>query len=110
MQFTVLEPLLDFGDGVVRAFGIGEIDLDVILRPHFPRAVFRKGMPRAGDHAPPGCRKSLDCGVADPTARAGEQERTARLVRVRRRHGGLIQKSSAMLKGFALRRHCAFWR
>jgi hypothetical protein len=44
MQFAVIEPLLDLGDGCERAAGIGQVDLDVILRPHFPRAVLRKRM------------------------------------------------------------------
>src|SRR6516165_3594454 len=59
---------------------IGKIDLNMIFGPHLPRAVLRKRVARAGDDAPPGCRKSLNRGVADATARSSEQEGAARLV------------------------------
>ena len=65
---------------------VGEIDLDVILRPHLPRAVLREGVARAGDHAPAGGREALHRRMADAAARAGEQQRAARLVVVRSRH------------------------
>src|SRR5262249_50615223 len=80
MQFAVVEPLLDVGNRRERAVGIGKIDLNMIFGPHLPRAVLRKRVARAGDDAPPGCRKSLNRGVADATARSSEQEGAARLV------------------------------
>ena len=42
VQFAVVEPLLDLVDRGERVGGIGEIDLDMILRSHLPRAVFRE--------------------------------------------------------------------
>src|SRR5271167_2032506 len=76
MQFAV-EPPLDLRDSGVGVVGIGEIDLDVIFGPRFPRTILREGMPRAGDDAPAGGGKPLDRGVADAAARPGEEERPA---------------------------------
>jgi hypothetical protein len=54
--------------------------------------------------------------MADATARSGEQEGAARLVRVRRRHEDQNPKTLPMLKRFAFRRNhkplqrsCVFW-
>src|SRR5262249_49008774 len=77
------------GEGAV---GTGKIDLDMISGPHFQGAILRERVARAGNHAPPGRRKSLNSGMADATARSSEQEGAARLVRVRRRHEGHIPK------------------
>ena len=76
------QPALGLGDRRVGVLGIGQIDLDVILRSRLPRAVFRERMPRAGDDAPAGGGKSLHRGVADAAAGSGEQQRAARLVGV----------------------------
>src|SRR5258708_27339444 len=46
VQFAVVEAIFDFGDRRVSAAGIRQVDLDVILRPHLPWAVFRKSMAR----------------------------------------------------------------
>ena len=59
------EALLHVGDGAAGVVGIGEIDLEVILRPHLPRAILGKGVARAGDDPPSGGREALDGGVAD---------------------------------------------
>src|SRR5207302_617698 len=87
--FAAFEPVPDFGDRRVGAGRIGEIDLDVILRPHLPWAVFRESMARAGDHAPAGRREALHCRVPDAAARAGEQQGAARLIGIGIRHQAL---------------------
>jgi hypothetical protein len=79
MQFAV-QPLLDLGNRQVGVGDIGEIDLNVILGSGFPRAVFREGVARAGDHAPSGGGETLDGGVADAAAGSGEKKRAARTV------------------------------
>src|SRR5215472_1284350 len=116
MQFAVLEPLLDISNSGECAVGIGKIDLNMIFGSHFPRAVLRKRVARASDDAPPGCRKSLNRGMADAAACSSEQEGAARLVGVRRRHGDQNPKTLPMLKRFAFRRNhkslqrgCVFW-
>src|SRR5471032_2519407 len=48
--------------GVAR---VGQVDLDMILRPRRPGAVFRKGVARTGDHPPAGAGKTLHRGMAD---------------------------------------------
>src|SRR5262249_20184682 len=67
---------------------IGEIDLDVILRSHLPRAILRERMARAGDDAPARGREALYRRVADAAACSGEEQRAARLVGLRARHEG----------------------
>ena len=79
MQFAV-QPLLDLGNRQVGVGDIGEIDLNVILGAGFPRAVFREGVARAGDHAPTGGGEALHGGVADAAAGSGEKQRAARTV------------------------------
>ncbi len=88
VQLAVGQPPLDFVDGVLGVVGIGEIDLDVILRAHLPRAILRKRMARAGDDAPAGGGEALHRGVADAAAGSGEQQRAARLVGLRLDIGG----------------------
>ena len=80
MQLAIVQALLDLVDCRKRAIRIGEIDLDVVLRAHLPRAVLRKCMTRAGDDAPAGGREALDGEMADAAARPGQEQRTARLV------------------------------
>src|SRR6202030_1522521 len=80
VQFAA-EALLDFLDGAERAFGVGEVDLDVILRTHCPRTVLSEGVARARDDAPSGGGEAFHRGVADAAARSGEKQRAARLVR-----------------------------
>src|SRR6516162_3377237 len=55
----------------------------MVLGAGLPRTILRKRMPRAGDHTPPRRRKTLHRGVADASARSGEQECTSGLVRCR---------------------------
>src|SRR5689334_10217719 len=52
----------------------------MIFGSGLPRAIFRKRMPRAGDHPPSGGGKALDRSMADASAGAGKKERTSRLV------------------------------
>src|SRR5581483_5568928 len=80
VQLAGLESALDLGNRRERAVAVAEVDLDVILRSRFPRAVFWERMPRAGDHVPTGGGKTLHRGVADAAAGAGEEQGTARLV------------------------------
>ncbi len=92
----------------VGVVGIGEIDLDVILRPRFPRAIFRKRMARAGDDAPAGGGEALHRGVADAAAGSGEQQRAARLVGLRLRSPCSTHTSSRIKPRLAPRRAKAF--
>src|SRR5207302_8259236 len=86
MELTALEPVLDLGDRRKRVVRIGEIDLDMIFRPRFPRAFLRERMPRAGDHPPAGAGKPLDRRMTDAAAGAGQQQGAARMVGWRGRH------------------------
>src|SRR4029079_10937077 len=79
MQFAV-EPAFYLGNREIGVCDIGKIDLNVILRAGFPRAVFREGVARAGDDAPSGGGETLDGGVADAAAGSGEKKRAARTV------------------------------
>ena len=79
VQFAV-QPVFGFDDRRLGIGRIGEVDLNVILRSRFPRTVFRKRMPRAGDDAPAGGGKALYRCVADAAAGSGQKERAARLV------------------------------
>jgi len=81
-----VQPIPDLSDGARRVVGIGEIDLDVVFGPCFPRAVLRKRMARAGDHAPAGGGEAFDRRMADPAARSREEQRAARLVCLRTGH------------------------
>jgi hypothetical protein len=44
LQSAAGQAVADFVDGPLGIGGIGQIDLDMILRSHFPRAVLGKGM------------------------------------------------------------------
>src|SRR5215471_9969214 len=55
----------------------------MVLGSGLPRTIFGKSMPRTRDHAPAGCRKALDRGVANTSAGSGEKERASGLVRCR---------------------------
>src|SRR5580698_2628821 len=79
MEFAMDAPL-DLVDGGERVFGIGEVDLDMILGAGFPWAIFRKRMARTGDDAPAGRGEALHRGVADAAARPGEEQRAARQI------------------------------
>src|SRR6185437_8689796 len=79
MQFAV-EPAFYLGNREIGVGDIGKIDLNVILRAGFPRAVFREGVARAGDHAPASGGETLDGGVADAAAGSGEKKRAARTI------------------------------
>ncbi len=70
-----LEPLPHLADGAQRVGRVGEIDLDVILRPHLPGAVLGEGVARAGDHAPARRGEALDGSVADAARGTGEDQR-----------------------------------
>src|SRR5205814_776160 len=75
-----VEPPLDLGDRRVGVVGVGEVDLDVILRAGLPRTVFRERMPRRREDAPPGSREALDGRMSDAAARAGQKQCPPRLV------------------------------
>jgi len=90
VELASVQASLDLDNGCARPLGIGEINLDVVLRSHLPRAIFGKGVSRAGNHAPAGGRKALDGGMAYAAARPGQQERAALLVGMRRRHARKI--------------------
>ena len=75
-----LDAPLDLADRRERVLGIGEVDLDVVLRARLPRAILREGMARAGDDAPAGRGEALDRRMADAAARPGEEQRAARQV------------------------------
>ena len=94
MQLAVIEPRLDQGNRRIGARGVGEIDLDVILRSHLPRAVFRKAVARAGDHAPAGGGEALHRRVPDAAACAGQQQGAARVVGGGIRHQVLTDTSA----------------
>ena len=64
--------LLHHADGAHGVFGVGKINFDMILRPRIPRAVFRKGIARAGDDAPAGGGKAFHRGM--PNATGGTRE------------------------------------
>src|SRR5713226_5885054 len=59
---------------------VGKVDLDVILRPGVPRAVFREGVPRTGDDAPAGAGKADHGRMADAAAGSGQKQRTPRRI------------------------------
>jgi hypothetical protein len=80
MQLVTIEPALDLGDRLGGIAFVSEVDLDVILRSGLPRAILRERMTRAGDHAPPGGRESLDGGVAYASACSGQKQRSSRLI------------------------------
>jgi len=86
VQLLVVEPPFDFCNRLVRVVFVGKIDLDVVLGPRFPRAVFRERMTRARNDAPAGGRKPFDRRVADAAACSGQKQRAAWLVRLRGRH------------------------
>src|SRR5580692_6601128 len=95
MQLAIETPLglLDRRRG---AFGIGQIDLNVVLGSGFPRTIFRKRMPRAGDDAPARRRETLDGGMADAAACPGQEQRTARLIaRGHTRHFKLMDRAAS---------------
>src|SRR5262249_28591820 len=102
MQFTALEPPPDLGNRAQRVVGIAEVDLDVILGPRVPRALFRKRMPRAGDDAPAGRGKADHGRVPDAAARTGEQQRPPRQIG-RGRHS-FSRLSVFVIPGCAARR------
>src|SRR6202023_23737 len=89
--------LLDVGDGGEGRVFVGEIDLDVVLGAHRPRAVFREGVARAGDDAPSGGGEALDGGMADAAARSGEQQGAAGLVG----GGGCVRHGADLVGLFA---------
>src|SRR5579859_4257441 len=50
---------------------IGQVELDMVLRPAFPRAARIEWMPRDGQHTPPGVAEGFHRGVADASAGTG---------------------------------------
>ncbi len=108
MQLAVIQPLLDLADCRARPGAIREIDLDVILRAHFPGTILGECMARACDDAPSGCREALHRRMADAAARAGEQQSAAWLVGLRRRHVGSDPKTTP--HGKVILRRLPAWR
>src|SRR4029077_2588664 len=86
VQFMALDPSPDLLDRRDRVGFVGKINLDVILGPGFPRAIFRKWMPRTRNDAPPRSREAFDRRVTDTAACSGEEQRAARLGRLRTGH------------------------
>jgi hypothetical protein len=68
------QPLLHHGDGLHRVVWIGEIDLDVVIRPRLPRAILGKAVTRAGDHPPASRGEALHRGMPDAAGRAGQDQ------------------------------------
>src|SRR5205085_5980387 len=84
MQRAAFQPPADFGNRAGGVVMVSKVDLDVVLRPRVPRAVFRERMPRAGDDAPAGRRKADHGGVSDAAAGSGQKQRAPRRVGGRR--------------------------
>jgi hypothetical protein len=59
---------LHFGDGAQGVASIGQIDLDVILRPHLPGAVLGEGVARAGGPRQPARAKRFTVAWPMPQA------------------------------------------
>src|SRR5579859_8251934 len=74
MQRAALKTLPDLSHGADGVGGIGEVDLDVILRPRVPRTFLGERMPRAGDDAPAGGGEADHGGVPDAAAGAGQKQ------------------------------------
>ena len=72
----------DFRDHRLGQCRVAQIKLNVILRPHFPGALFREGLARHGNHAPPSGRKALHRGMANPAGGACQQQHPARFIRL----------------------------
>ncbi|MNN67683.1 hypothetical protein D3C81_1833290 [compost metagenome] len=67
MQLAAIgfQPAADFSNRFADVFLIGQIDLYVIFRTRWPRAVFGKILTRAGNDAPTRAREALDRGMAN---------------------------------------------
>ena len=81
VELAAGQPLAHLAHRAQRVLRIGEVDLDVVLRPRGPRAILRERVPRAGDHAPARAREALDGRMPDAAACAGEDQRAAFFVR-----------------------------
>src|SRR5271166_4699331 len=88
VELAGIQPLLDLDNGLMRSLRVREIDLNVVLRSHFPWAVFGEGVSRARDDAPASGGETLYSRVPDAAACSGEQEGAALLVGMRCRHAG----------------------
>ena len=75
-----VETALDLGYRQVGTGEVGEVDLNVVFRASLPWTVFRKGVARAGDHAPTRRGEALDSGVSDASAGAGEKKGSTRTI------------------------------
>ena len=84
VQHAALQPPSYFRNRARGVVVVGEVDLDVILRAGVPRAVFGKGMPRAGDDAPAGRGEADHGGVPDAAAGPGQKQRAPRRIGGRR--------------------------
>ena len=80
VELLGVEPLFDLGDRSKGPLRVREVDLNVVFRPHFPRAVLGKGVSRAGYDPPARCREPFHGGVADAAACPGQEESSARIV------------------------------
>ena len=56
---------------------IGEVDLDMVLGPHFPGTIFGKRLARTRDHPPAGRGETFDGGVSDTPRGTREDQRLA---------------------------------
>ena len=73
-----LQPLADFLGGKAEILGIGQVDLNMVFRPHRPGTLVGKGLPGTGDHPPAFRGKPLDGGMADPAACTGQHKSVGR--------------------------------
>src|SRR5207302_6421457 len=80
MQRAAFQPLADFRNRPRGVGVVGKVDLDMILWPGVPWAVFREGVPRTGDDAPAGAGKADHGRMADAAAGAGQEQRAPRRV------------------------------
>ena len=111
VETTIFEAVADFDDSGFRADRIGEVDLNVILGAHLPRAIFGEGMTGTGDDAPAGGGKALDGGMADSAACTRQQHSARRAIVFGLRHGSsfIIPTCSLALRDHLFRGKGGAW-
>src|SRR5690606_36112698 len=70
----ILQALAHLLDGAQCILRIRQIDLDMVLRPHLPRAILWEWLARASNHPPSGGGEPLYGGVANPARGAGKNQ------------------------------------